>query len=187
MSEAQAHAHKASSPSSLRNPSPELDIQDKPVPHIDYPPLTPDHLKLKMRLAPLLQVEEVLIRRLSPSGSPNFDSAHLAPLTNLPYSERSKNPTKEVAVNSTTQWKGAFTRFITNTRSSFESDRAIDWDDPDDPGVVLHACSEDMARLWGDPTVKKLLRLKQLRLEEMAGLFVSIRDHRLGSRLILRG
>jgi len=122
-----------------------------------------------MRLAPLLQVEEVLTRRLTPSGSREFEPTQLAPVKNLPYSERSRRIVKEVAVNSTTQWKGAFNRAV-NARDSFDSDRAIDWDDPKDPGVVLHACCEDMIRLWNDPTVKALLETQNLRLQEMAGL-----------------
>lgn len=51
-----------------------------------------------------------------------------------------------------------------------ESSQDIDFDDPSDPGVILHACSDDMIRLWNDTTVKKLLSLQRIRLEDMAGL-----------------
>jgi guanine nucleotide-binding protein subunit alpha len=135
------------------------------------PKLTADHLKLKMRLSPLLQVEDVLVRKLTPSGASSYsDGTHLAPLTNVPYAERSRRVRSEVVVNSASSWKGAFTKLMSNARGSFDSDRAIDWNDPEDPGVVLNACGEDMIQLWNDPVIKTLLEVQRLRLEDMAGL-----------------
>ncbi|KAF8893912.1 guanine nucleotide binding protein, alpha subunit [Infundibulicybe gibba] len=164
MSEAQAYSTRSSSsPLSSRSPS--------PTSSQEYPPLSPEHLRLKMRLLPLQQVEEALLRRLTPAGSSEFEATHLSPVTNLPYSSRSAT-VKEVAVNSTAQWKGAFSRLLSTTRTSFESSQDIDFDDPNDPGVILHACSEDMVRLWNDPTVKALLKMQKIRLEDMAGFFL---------------
>jgi hypothetical protein len=57
----------------------------------------------------------------------------------------------------------------TTRRESFDS-QVIDSDDPNDPSVVLHACAEDMIRLWNDPAIKTLLATRKLRLEEVAGL-----------------
>lgn len=142
---------------------------NSPSPAVDYPTLSPEHLRLKMRLLPLQRVEENLLRRLSPAGSSEFEATHLTPVTNLPHSGRS-GKAREIAVNSTSQWKGAFSRLLSSARTSFESGADIDFDDPDDPGVVLHACAEDMIRLWNDPTIKALLNARKQRLEDMAGL-----------------
>jgi hypothetical protein len=125
----------------------------------------PELLKIKLRLAPLLQVEETLIRRLTPAGSGETE-ATLRIGRNMSYSERTKNYMKEVTVNSAVQWKGSFGR-----RLSQETDKALNWEDPDDPGRILHACSEDMIRLWEDPMTKKFLEAQKLRLQELAGLF----------------
>ncbi|KAJ3507338.1 hypothetical protein NLJ89_g6356 [Agrocybe chaxingu] len=134
------------------------------------PVIPPELLKLRMRLLPLQQVEESLLRKMTPAGSAEFEATHLSPVTNLPYRNRGKF--REIAINSTAQWKGAFGRLIATARASIESGQDIDFDDPNDPGVILHACSEDIIQLWSDPTVKKLLKAQRLRLEDMAGFFL---------------
>jgi guanine nucleotide-binding protein subunit alpha len=123
---------------------------------LDYPPLTADHQKLKMRLSPLIQVEESLVRKLTLTGASQYvDNGRRA---------------KEVCVNSTTGWKDAFGRLVRDARESLESEFLIDWNDPSDPGVVLHACAEDIKRLWNDPVIQRLLEMRKLRVEEVAGL-----------------
>lgn len=136
-----------------------------------YPTLTPEHLRLKMRLSPLQQVEEALLRKLTPAGSAEFEATHLSPLTNLPYSTRGGNASTELALNSLTPWKAAFNRLITTTRSSLES-QDIDFNDPKDPGVIVHACKDDIAALWNDPSIKELLEMQKIRLQDLGGFFL---------------
>ncbi|KAH7910974.1 guanine nucleotide binding protein, alpha subunit [Hygrophoropsis aurantiaca] len=177
MSKAHAHTH----PSSSSIPSRPSTSSGSPK---EYPPLTAEHLKLKMRLAPLMQVEEALIRKLLPPGV----GAHaLAGMMNLPYAERMHaSPQRpEVSVNSAGSWKGAFSRLINGTaRQSCESSDMIDFENPEDPGVVLAACADDMIRLWADPTVKKLLEIEKMRPEEMAGFFLDALDRVTAPRYV---
>ncbi|RDB30446.1 Guanine nucleotide-binding protein G(i) subunit alpha-2 [Hypsizygus marmoreus] len=135
--------------------------------------LSPELLKLQMRLAPLLQVEQALIRQLTPSGSGESEPTHLS---YAERSERSRN-IREVAINSATQWKGAFSRLLTGDPDE-DADvvEMVDWGNPNDPGVVLNACAQDMVLLWGDPSVQRLLVRQNLRLEEMAGFFLDSLD-----------
>ncbi|PFH46800.1 hypothetical protein AMATHDRAFT_69024 [Amanita thiersii Skay4041] len=137
---------------------------------IDYhiPPISPDLLKLKMRLSPLLQVEETLLHRLTPLGSGETEA------TQFSYADRPRALLREIAVNSATQWKDAFNRWKLGPkcRESIASSDIVDWDDPNDPGAVLHACSEDMIKLWNDTDVRELLRTQNMRLEELAGFFL---------------
>ncbi|KAJ7136074.1 guanine nucleotide binding protein, alpha subunit [Mycena epipterygia] len=144
------------------------------------PPESPlvgeDLVALKMRLSPLIQIEEVLMQRLIPSGPDKSDAARLAQLTNIPYSERPRNVNREVAVNSATQWKDVFTRLVMSDKDSFDSEKAIDWEDPNDPGVVLHALADDMKALWNNQTVQALLVRQNLRLQEAAGFFLDCLD-----------
>jgi hypothetical protein len=135
------------------------------TPPIEYPPLTPEHLKLKMRLAPLNQVEAALIRRLLPPDQ--VEGLTRSNLTAPPFHQ-------EISVNSSMGWKNTFNRLLRNPngRDSCDSMDLINWSDPDDPGVVLHACSEDMIKLWADPTIRKLMEIEKMRPEEMAGLCV---------------
>jgi len=108
---------------------------------------------------------------MTPAGSTEFEATHLSPVTNFPYKMRTGR-FKELAINSTTQWKGAFGRIIATARASFEGATEIDFEDPNDPGFILHACSEDIVKLWNDPTVKMVLKAQKVRLEDMGGLCV---------------
>ncbi|KAG5638788.1 hypothetical protein H0H81_010017 [Sphagnurus paluster] len=135
-------------------------------PSEDFPIITPAHLRIKMQLAPLQQVEEALLRKLTPVGSAEFEATHLSPLTNMPYATRAHHAAQELQLNSTTQWKAAFTKLI-SARASQESQ---DIDDPKDPGAILHACKDDIAALWNDPVIRRLLEVKKLRLQDLGGL-----------------
>ncbi|KAJ6606968.1 guanine nucleotide binding protein, alpha subunit [Mycena sp. CBHHK59/15] len=113
-------------------------------------------LALRMRLLSLLQIEDVLARRLD-----------------LPdFGHRSE---EEVTVNSTVAWKGAFFPKQAG-RESFDTQQATDWDDPTDPGEAMHARSADMKRLWAHPTVQTILERQGIRLQESPGFFLDSLD-----------
>ncbi|KAG1819361.1 guanine nucleotide binding protein, alpha subunit [Suillus variegatus] len=142
--------------------------------NVEYPPLNPEHLKLKMRLAPLLQVEVALIKKLIPNGH--------AQLSNLANPAQSLPIQQEISVNSSVGWKNTFSRLM--GRNSCDSADLIDWSDPDDPGVVLNACAEDMKRLWTDPIIRKLMDIEKMRPEEMAGFFLDALDRVTSPRYV---
>ncbi|KAG2058237.1 G-alpha-domain-containing protein [Suillus hirtellus] len=163
MSKAHSSAHPSTS---LPNPS--------SLPLKEYPPLNPEHLKLKMRLAPLLQVEVALIKKLIPNGHAQL-SKLANPAQSLPIQQ-------EISVNSSVGWKNTFSRLM--GRNSCDSADLIDWSDPDDPGVVLNACAEDMKRLWTDPIIRKLMDIEKMRPEEMAGFFLDALDRVTSPRYV---
>ena len=104
---------------------------------------------------------------MTPPGSSEYEPTHLSPV------KKKTGKFRELAINSTTQWKGAFGRLIATARASFESSTTeIDFEAPNDAGVILNACSEDIIKLWNDPTVKLLLKAQKVRLEDMGGLCV---------------
>ncbi|KAJ7039852.1 guanine nucleotide binding protein, alpha subunit [Mycena alexandri] len=142
----------------------------------ESPVVDEDLAALKMRLSPLIHVEEVLTQRLIPKGPDKSDAARLAQLTNIPYSEHPRLVNREIAVNSATQWKDVFARLVSSDKDSFDSSKAIDWEDPSDPGMVLHALAEDMKALWENDTVQALLERQNLRLQEAAGFFLDCLD-----------
>lgn len=115
-----------------------------------------------MRLAPLVQVEADLIRRLLPP-----DQVHgliRSDLTAFPFYQ-------EISINSNTGWKNTFNRLMRNPNGHSSTDSLdLNKADLEDPGVVLHACSEDMIKLWADPTIRRLMEIEKMRPEEMAGL-----------------
>ncbi|KAI0053196.1 G-alpha-domain-containing protein [Auriscalpium vulgare] len=125
--------------------------------------LTSEHARLQLSLSPLVRVEEALVRKLQLSaGQPALDAG----------------VAKEVALNSTSGWKGNFVGRVLARRSGEggDEDDGIDWDDPNDPGRVINACGEDMMRLWEDPVVRELLDRAGVRLREMSGFFLDDLD-----------
>ncbi|KAF9564777.1 G-alpha-domain-containing protein [Agrocybe pediades] len=124
-------------------------------------------LKIRMRLLPLKQIEAILLRKLTPAGSVEFEATQFA----TPDRERKKRLV-EVAVPSTTPWKSVFGKLIASARASMDSAADIDFNDPNDPGFVLNACADDILRLWEHPTVRKLLEYQRTPLESMGGFFL---------------
>ena len=132
-----------------------------------YPPLGPEQLKLKMKLSPLLRMEDVLIQKLAPNSQHHikgestdhvFDDASNAP-------EAPAVPIRtELTVNSRSTWKNAFKKW---TKGGVEE---IDFDDPTDPGRVLFACKDDMIALWASPVVRQILDAANVRPQDQGGL-----------------
>ncbi|KAG6897722.1 hypothetical protein C0992_011932 [Termitomyces sp. T32_za158] len=137
-------------------------------PEVKYPNLSPEHLMLKMRLSPLQQVEEALLRKMSPGGCMEWEATNLSPVTNLLSSNR--NAPGELALNSLAPWKNAFSRLVSGTTRTSTDSENVDFDDPNDPAVILSACKDDINALWADTTIKKLLMAQKIRLQDMGGL-----------------
>ncbi|KAJ7735552.1 guanine nucleotide binding protein, alpha subunit [Mycena maculata] len=134
-----------------------------------------DLMTLRTRLLPLLQIEDVLVQRLANHGTQSVpDGPSPSDTSHIPMTARRRHG-KEVAVNSTVAWKSAFMRKPTG-RESFDSQDVVDWDDPNDPGAVLHARREEMQRLWGHPMVRTILASQGIRLHESAGFFLDDLD-----------
>jgi len=119
--------------------------------------LTDAQRTLRLRLVPLLSVEASLLRRLDPGDE--FEATRLGTDWHPPLH-------KELYVRSQSNWKDKLIRLRGPRRSG--DDFGIDFDDPEDPGHVIHACREDMMSLWRDPVVRQIVR--DLHLEDMPGL-----------------
>ncbi|KAJ3820480.1 guanine nucleotide binding protein, alpha subunit [Lentinula raphanica] len=125
--------------------------------------IEPELLEIRARLSSLLQVEDHLTRQLTPKDYSEVGTMKLAPAYPL------KHVPTELAINSSVPWKQRFDKLV----GKGDTERIIiDWDDPNDPGKILHACGEDMIRLWKHPLVQQMLEKQNLRLEEMAGFFL---------------
>lgn len=132
-----------------------------------YPPLGPDQLKLKMKLSPLLRMEDVLIQKLSPNSQHHIKGESPDPV----FNDASNAPDApavpirtELTVNSRSTWKTALKKWA---RGGVEE---IDFDDPTDPGRVLFACRDDVVALWADPVVRQILDIARVRPQDQGGL-----------------
>ncbi|TFK67591.1 G-alpha-domain-containing protein [Pluteus cervinus] len=135
------------------------------------PRIPAELMKVKQRLSPLLQVEDTLTRKLNPTGSDEVEATRL-----VPARLGLKDGPKEVAVHSASGWKSAFSRLMNTGRDSIDTLNDVDWNDPNEPGAVLHRCSEDMTKLWQDPVVHQILEKRNLRIQELAGFFLDSLD-----------
>ncbi|KAJ7633624.1 guanine nucleotide binding protein, alpha subunit [Mycena polygramma] len=159
----------------LAAPSNPTEIPSGPLASSSSRPLSLDSdlLALRTRLLPLLQIEDTLKLRLASPDIENFQE--LAPTSAARGQTISTIPRrragKEIAVNSTVPWKSTFMRGTTG-RESFDTQNVVDWDDVEDPGPILHARSEDMQRLWTNPTVRAILNRQGIRLQESPGFFL---------------
>lgn len=116
-----------------------------------------------MRLLPLLHLEQSLLKRLDPSGE-DFEATQLG--SNWLTSG------KELFVRGSSNWKEKLARLRRRSIDTGPGDHLHDedFDNPDDPEHVIHACREDMLALWRDLVVRQVLRIGGVRLEEMPGL-----------------
>ncbi|KAG8845259.1 hypothetical protein FRB91_001916 [Serendipita sp. 411] len=132
---------------------------------IEMPKLSDYHRTLRMRLLPLVHLETSILRRLDPTGE-DFEATQMG--TNWLSSG------KEMFVRSSSNWKEKLAQLrnrLDGTESDAEEDE-IDFDDPEDPGHIMSACREDMLALWHDPVVRQVLRMGNVRLEDMPGFFL---------------
>ncbi|KAJ6564051.1 guanine nucleotide binding protein, alpha subunit [Mycena capillaripes] len=126
-----------------------------------------DLLALRTCLLPLLDIEIALKQRLA---APDINDSHeLSPTLSTMFRRRVE---KEIAVNSTVAWKNAFMRDQAAHRESVETQNVVDWENSDDPGLVLHEHTEHMQRLWAHPTVHAILQRQGIRLQESPGFFL---------------
>ena len=121
MSEAQTHQLAQSSSSPIRTHAPELAHStsiSSLTSRYRHPPLTAEHQVLKLRLAPLVQVEEALIRKLTPVGSSELEATQLR--ANGSHADRARALDKEVAVPSQFAWKDMLQRMVWRNSSEGE-------------------------------------------------------------------
>jgi hypothetical protein len=133
----------------------------------EYPPLGPEQLKLRMKLSPLLRLEDVLIQKLAPNSQHHIKGES----TDVVSSEASNAPEApaapvrtELTVNSRSTWKSAFKKWAKGGVDE------IDFEDPTDPGRVLSACKDDMIALWTDPIVRRILNVAGVKPQDQGGL-----------------
>ncbi|KAF7797698.1 hypothetical protein EIP86_008898 [Pleurotus ostreatoroseus] len=130
-------------------------------------PMSPDKrnslLKLKLRLAPLRQVEADLKARLGDGTEEVTESrVGLQPLYASPFDDPpqtvSPRPSKEIIVRSHQSWKNKERERKTKDRASLrQSTMAAVELDRDDVTEVLAGCSDDMVALWDDPVVQDIV------------------------------
>ena len=122
------------------------------------PIFTQDLLDLQARLQPLLHVEQSLIQRLSPVDQPS-ESIQMAGAPKL----------REVAVNALSSWKSILSKLV---HTDSEDGQSVDVNEADGISQVICARRDDIHTLWTDAVIRKLLKKRKLRIEDLPGLYV---------------
>lgn len=120
---------------------------------------------LKLRVLPLLQVEEQLMRRLAAPGETD-------PVRKAGPQELTVAPS----------WRLTLARLLGG--ADRDGEPAIDFDDPTDPAHVLNLCRDDVKALWHNPTVRTTLKRLGIRLEDQSGFFLNDLDRLTEKRYI---
>ncbi|KDQ18140.1 hypothetical protein BOTBODRAFT_155240 [Botryobasidium botryosum FD-172 SS1] len=126
--------------------------------------------ELQMRLSPLLQVEESLIRKLAPEDED--EPTHLGEWRTV-----GESGTREYFINSAS-WKKALGKITNGKRPSAESSTSSlssgsTSEDRSDPYYILQTFRDDMISLWTDPEVRQILQEKNVRLQDSPGFFLN--------------
>ncbi|KAJ7666645.1 guanine nucleotide binding protein, alpha subunit [Mycena polygramma] len=132
--------------------------------------MPPELLALEMRLRPIDLVEQILARILTPGSRRAVGSEEPKSAPNLP------GGSNEVALNSTVPWKNAFQRLLSKAGSSEDDPDSNEPQESREARQLLQACAGDMAALWNDQMVQDILRVQNLRLEDLSGFFLDSLD-----------
>ncbi|THH04740.1 hypothetical protein EW145_g5299 [Phellinidium pouzarii] len=142
------------------------------------------------RLAPLLALEQRLIRQLAfpdedddpPFSDPPIMNALpdyiVLPVPSSVIGSTSPNTwSGELALRPTSNWKKSLSfQSITQPKSAHTGEVRGWWEDARDPVHVLHACAGGefgIRALWRDQTVLSVLARRRVRMEESAGFYLN--------------
>lgn len=115
------------------------------------PILTDAHRRLRMRLSPLISMEENLNRKLFPHPP---------------------DP-KEISVRGGTNWKSYLARVAKEKEQKPARPRSSQGSVPREEGThILVTFKEDIIALWSDPVVRRVLKRRGCNIRDMPGLCV---------------
>lgn len=135
--------------------------------------LTDDHRRIRMRLSPLLSIEQTLTRKLLPNDA--------AAPTSYAYEldakdKEGRRSIQELRVRAGSGWKSLLSRAVGHALEepprgggrppTAREDEAR----KDDPTMALAASRDDIVSLWADPVVQRVLNKSGVRLQDLPGL-----------------
>jgi len=132
--------------------SPPTSSNQKPGDEEDSEPILTDvHRRLRMRLSPLISMEENLTKKL------------------FPYPP---DP-KEISVRGGTNWKSYLARVAKEKQQKPARPRSSQGTVPQEEGThILVTFKEDIIALWSDPAVHRVLKRRRCNIRDMPGFFL---------------
>ncbi|KAF9054114.1 guanine nucleotide binding protein, alpha subunit [Panaeolus papilionaceus] len=148
------------------------------------------HRVLRMKLAPLTNVQHSLEQRLGTASiEQHSTSVNTAAPFEQPVSSGRRGP-QEFSINSSNGWKSALDRFRTfrngppaspsskpeNASLHSGASAMKTKDTEEDIAEVIESCREDIKALWDDDIVRETLNRRKVRLEDAPGFFINDTD-----------
>ncbi|KAI0073919.1 G-protein alpha subunit [Panus rudis PR-1116 ss-1] len=129
-------------------------------------PLTDTHRRIRLRLLPLLDIEEELTKKLFPEINGFKVPDKVSDGTAFPPG------IKEVCVRAGSGWKGVLSSLIGDDDTD-KNNRPNTAEDKNNPTTMLAMCRDDIVALWEDPIVQGVLKKRGVRLQDMPGFFLN--------------
>ncbi|KAJ7916969.1 guanine nucleotide binding protein, alpha subunit [Mycena leptocephala] len=124
----------------------------------------------RRRLEPLIQLEDRLIRLLS--SADEDEATHFGPWENVAPQPNTLQTQGQISTSTSPTSSIAKEVASKSPKSEYSDEIQGWWEDPDDPVHTLHACAPYMQEMWRDPSVRRCLQEKRIRLEESSGFFL---------------
>lgn len=155
----------------------DLTIQVRPVKTLPPLKFKEKHKQLRIRLAPLQQVQRELEQQLGAASAEIYASL---PTSAAPF--EATNPSgrrapAEFSINSSNGWKSALDKFRKGPGIRPEASNGtnkVSKDVEEEIAEIIANCREDIKSLWDDPIIKEVLSRRKARIEDAPGLYVSL-------------
>jgi guanine nucleotide-binding protein subunit alpha len=151
------------------------DLSIRPVKTLPPLKFKEKHKQLRLRLAPLHQVQRELEQQLGAASSEiqSAISTHVAPFE--PPTPSRRRPPNEFSINSSNGWKSALDKFRKGPGNRPEAPNGtnkVSKDVEEEIAEIIASCREDIKSLWEDPIIKEVLNRRKAKIEDAPGLCV---------------
>ncbi|KAF9450753.1 G-alpha-domain-containing protein [Macrolepiota fuliginosa MF-IS2] len=153
--------------------------EDLPIrPVKTLPPLKfkEKHKQLRIKLAPLQQVQRELEQQLGAASTEIYGSnpSSAAPFEAVTPSGR--RAPHEFSINSSNGWKSALDKFRkgpSNRPEAANGTNKVSKDVEEEIAEIIAGCREDIKVLWEDSIIKEVLSRRKARIEDAPGFFLN--------------
>ncbi|KXN83195.1 Guanine nucleotide-binding protein alpha-4 subunit [Leucoagaricus sp. SymC.cos] len=137
------------------------------------------HKQLRLRLAPLHQVQQELEQQL---GAASAEIYAAMPGSAAPFEPRTPSGRRaphEFSINSSNGWKSALDKLRKgpgNRQEASNGTNRVSKDVEEEIAEIIAGCREDIKSLWDDSIVKEVLARRKARIEDAPGFFLNDTD-----------
>ncbi|KAJ3562857.1 hypothetical protein NP233_g9319 [Leucocoprinus birnbaumii] len=155
------------------------DLQIRPVKTLPPLKFKEKHKQLRLRLAPLQQVQRELEQQLGAASTEIYSSPTTHPAPFEPPTPSRRRAPNEFSINSSNGWKSALGKFRKGPGERPEAPNGtnkVSKDVEEEIAEIISSCREDIKSLWDDSIIKEVLARRKARIEDAPGFFLNDTD-----------